>query len=87
MATALELAIDSKHPEPLGYDADVKEKERGATPTTSGTTCEFASEFFFFLCERILTTISPTAAQPTLNDYMRHAEVARAREAGATTGM
>ena len=46
MATALELAIDSKHPEPLGYDADVKEKERGATPTTSGTTSEFASEFF-----------------------------------------
>lgn len=81
MATALELAIDAKHPEPLGYDTDVKEKERGGTPTTSGTS-EFVPEFF--LCEQILTTSSPTAAELTLADYMRHAEVSRARESGVT---
>lgn len=61
MATALELAIDAKHPEPLGYDKDVK--ERGASPTTAASTGE-----------------------PTLAEYMRHAEISRAREAGGHAG-
>lgn len=84
MATALEIATDAKHPDPIGYD-EKGMSDRGASPLTA-TNSEF--RFLRLHCENasnVLTwpLLTSDGVRPTLAEYMQHAEVSRAREAGA----